>query len=313
MHTLDEQRKLVSIVLPVYNGARFLRQSIDSCLQQTYRHIELIIVDDGSEDNSIDIVKSYHDDRIKLICHQTNQKLPAALNTGFGHARGVYLTWTSHDNYYEPTAIAEMVSFLEENSHIHFVFANNYLVDEADHILRLIKAGPVEQIAEKSCVGGCFLYKRTVYEKVGPYNERTFLAEDYDYWLRALTAGFTLAHLDLPLYFYRWHADSLSVRFGEVEGTEMALAVRRQVLGRHLWRNRMALSRSHLTAAFRFCNGNRRPAAVRAALWGIIFNPGCLLEYPVQVLLIELCAGPRGFRFLQRLKHAIRRSAIDHL
>ena len=80
MKTSDEKSKRVSIVLPVYNGARFLHQSIDSCLQQTYRNIEVIVVDDGSEDNSVDIVNSYDDDRIKLIRHETNRKLPAALN-----------------------------------------------------------------------------------------------------------------------------------------------------------------------------------------------------------------------------------------
>jgi glycosyltransferase involved in cell wall biosynthesis len=80
MNTFNGNSKLVSIVLPVYIGARFLRQSIDSCLHQTYCNIELIVVDDGSEDNSVDIVNSYDDDRIKLIRHETNRKLPAALN-----------------------------------------------------------------------------------------------------------------------------------------------------------------------------------------------------------------------------------------
>src|ERR1044071_5867679 len=164
MKISDEKSKPVSIVLPVYNGARFLRQSIDSCLQQTYHDIELIVVDDGSKDNSVDLVKSYNDNRIKLVCHQTNRKLPAALNTGFEHTSGVYLTWTTHDDYYAPTALAEMVNVLEENPRIHFVFADEYLIDEAGQILRLIKNGPIEQLAEKSCLGACRLYRRTVYE-----------------------------------------------------------------------------------------------------------------------------------------------------
>src|SRR5207245_11490776 len=118
MNNFDEKSKLVSIVLPVYNGSRFLHQSIDSCLQQTYRNIELIVVDDGSEDNSVDIVKSYDDDRIKLMRHQTNKKLLDALNTGFKHKSLIYLTLTLHDNYYAPTAIAKVVNYLEKNPHI---------------------------------------------------------------------------------------------------------------------------------------------------------------------------------------------------
>jgi glycosyltransferase involved in cell wall biosynthesis len=226
MNTFNGNSKLVSIVLPVYIGARFLSQSIDSCLHQTYCNIELIVVDDGSEDNSVDIVNSYDDDRIKLIRHETNRKLPAALNTGFNHTSGVYLTWTSHDNYYPPTAIAEMVNFLEENPHIHFVFTDDYYVDEADQMLGVVKRGPIERLAAECCVGGGFLYTRTAYEKVGPYNERTFLAEDYDYWLR-VSAYFPIAHLARPLYYYRQHPASLTSRYGGGETIEAAVAVQR--------------------------------------------------------------------------------------
>jgi glycosyltransferase involved in cell wall biosynthesis len=310
MNTFDEKSKLVSIVLPVYNGARFLHQSIDSCLQQTYRNIELIVVDDGSEDNSVDIIKSYDDDRIKLIHHETNKKLPAALNTGFKHTSGAYLTWTSHDNYYAPTAIAEMVNFLEENPHIHFVFADDYFVDEANQFLGVVKRGPIEQLASISCLGGCFLYTHTVYEKVGPYNEQAFLAEDYDYWLR-VAAYFTLAHLAHPLYYYRQHPDSLTSRYSGGETIEAAVAVQRQLFGKNLWRNRVLLSQGHLSAASAlFYGSNKRASAARNTLWGIALNPRCLLNRPAQILVAGLCLGQSGLRILVRLKHAIQCIAL---
>lgn len=309
MNTLDEKSTLVSIVLPVYNGSRFLHQSIDSCLQQTYRNIELIVVDDGSEDNSVDIVTSYDDDRIKLIRHQANRKLPAALNTGFKHSSGVYLTWTSHDNYYAPTAIAEMVNFLDKNPHIHFVFADDYFVDEGNQILGVVKRGPIEQLPSESCLGGCFLYRRTVYEKVGAYNERTFLAEDYDYWLR-VSAYFTLAHLDRPLYYYRQHPDSLTSRYGGGETIEAAVLVQRQLFGKNLWRHRVLLSQGHLSAASAFFWSNKRASAARNTLWGIALNPRCLLNRPAQILVAGLCLGQSGLGILLRLKHAVRCIAL---
>ena len=308
MNTLDEKSKLVSIVLPVHNGARFLRLSIDSCLQQTYRNIELIVVDDGSEDNSVDIIKSYDDERIKLIRHETNRKLPATLNTGFKHTCGVYLTWTSHDNYYAPTAIAEMVHFLEENPHIHFVFTDDYFVDEANQFLGVVKRGPIERLAAESCLGGGFLYTRTVYEKVGPYNEQTFLAEDYDYWLR-VSASFTLAHLNQPLYYYRQHPDSLTSRYVGGETIEAAVTVQRQLFGKNLWRNRVLLSQGHLSAASAFYWSNKRTSAARNTFWGIALNPKCLLRRPAQIIVAGLCLGQSGLRILVRLKHAIRRIA----
>ena len=308
MNTWSSKARLVSIVLPVYNGAHFLRRSIESCLGQTYHDIELIVVDDGSQDNSVDIVQSYNDHRLKLVRHEINRKLPAALNTGFGQALGVYLTWTSADNYYATNAIAEMVSFLEEHPQVHFVFADNYVIDETGQILQLWKAGPLEQLIERNCVGACFLYRRIVHDDVGPYSERAFLAEDYEYWLRASTC-FTFAHLNRALYYYMLHAASLSSRFSGGEVTEAALAAKRQVFGRNPWRNRMLLNRAYLSAAIRLCQKNRRAAAARALLWGIVFDPKCLADRRLRALLVELYLGQKGLRLLQRAKHAMRRMA----
>src|SRR3990170_3452478 len=106
----------VSIVLPTYNGEKYIRQSIDSCLNQTHENIELIIVDDCSIDNTPEIIKSYKDSRVKSLRHDQNKFLPHALNTGFSNATGEYLTWTSDDNYYAKEAIEKMVSFLKNRN-----------------------------------------------------------------------------------------------------------------------------------------------------------------------------------------------------
>jgi glycosyltransferase involved in cell wall biosynthesis len=295
--------KRVSIILPVYNGARYLRQSIESCLTQTYANIELIVVDDASRDNSIQIVESYTDPRLVLLRHETNKKLPAALNTGFQRSSGAYLTWTSHDNYYTPTAIAELVGFLEASPGIDFVYSDEYIVDERDHTVRLDRTGPVERLVEASCLGGCFLYTRAVYDKLGGYRDHLFLAEDYDYWLRAL-AAFKLAHLPRPLYYYRLHPDSLSVRFGP-EGVQIALQIRRRLLARHVWRYRRPLSRAHRSAALLFLNAGRNSAAARATLWTLLFDTRTKIPYELQLAVAQLVLGRRGFGLLRRLKKAV--------
>src|SRR5687768_16352258 len=104
---------LVSIVLPTYNGCRYLCESIDSCRKQTYPHWELILVDDCSTDDTPRIMAEAvrSDARIRSVRHETNKKLPSGLNTGFRLAKGDYLTWTSDDNCYRPEALAEMVAF----------------------------------------------------------------------------------------------------------------------------------------------------------------------------------------------------------
>ena len=113
---LNQGSPKVSIVLPTYNGAKYIRQCINSCLNQTYNNIELIIVDDGSKDETPDIIKSYKDERIKYIMHARNLGLPYALNTGFRNAVGEYLTWTSDDNYYTKKAIETMLSFIKDKN-----------------------------------------------------------------------------------------------------------------------------------------------------------------------------------------------------
>lgn len=101
--------KLVSIVLPTFNGEEFLAQSIESVLKQSYKNLELIIVNDCSTDSTPRIIEEFakKDSRIKIIHNTINQKLPRSLNIGFNAASGEYWTWTSDDNYYLENAIEE--------------------------------------------------------------------------------------------------------------------------------------------------------------------------------------------------------------
>src|SRR5512137_2512935 len=105
-------KPLVSIVLPTYKRAHVLPHAISSVLNQTYTNLELVIVDDNSPDDTLEVVKLFNDSRIHYVKNEPNLKLPRALNRGFSLARGEYLTWTSDDNLYAPTAIERMVDAL---------------------------------------------------------------------------------------------------------------------------------------------------------------------------------------------------------
>ena len=204
----------VSIVLPTYNGAKYLRQSIDSCLNQTYKNIELIIVDDGSMDETPQIIGSYQDERIKYVRHDKNKRLPYALNTGFAMATGEYLTWTSDDNYYAENAIESMVALLQINKAIDFVYANYYAINDNGAVLQSISVGPSESLKEYNCIGSCFLYSRKVYEVLGGYNPDAFLAEDYEYWIR-IFKRFRMQKLDKFVYWHRLHPRSLTGQYAD--------------------------------------------------------------------------------------------------
>jgi len=206
---MTESAEKVSIVLPTYNGAKYLRQSIDSCLNQTYENIELVIVDDGSLDETPQIIRSYQDQRIKYIRHGKNKRLPHALNTGFAKATGEFLTWTSDDNSYTEDAIESMAVLLHQNDKIDFVYANYYVINEDGAFLHPVNVGSSKNIKEGNCIGPCFLYRRKVYEALGGYNSEAFLAEDYEYWIRVFKR-FRMEKLDKFIYWHRLHPQSLT-------------------------------------------------------------------------------------------------------
>jgi len=204
---------LVSIVLPVYNGSRHLDDAVDACFGQLYGNWELILVDDASTDDTPRRMEGYkaRDRRVRVVHHETNRKLPAALNTGFALARGSLLTWTSDDNCYRTEALAEMVAFLEGRPDVDFVYADHSVIDAAGVPQRRVRVADPEKLGLSNCVAACFMYRRRLAEAVGQYREDRFLVEDYDYWLRCALAG-RLAALHKDLYLRRVHAASLSSR-----------------------------------------------------------------------------------------------------
>jgi glycosyltransferase involved in cell wall biosynthesis len=203
---------VVSIVLPVYNGARYLGESVQSCLDQTYPHWELIIVDDCSTDQTPEIIAGFlqKDARIRCIRHEQNKRLPAGLNSGFAEARGALLTWTSDDNRYLPHALEELVKQLTSNPTIDFIYSDYDEIDEAGQFLQTVHVKPATQLLQGNEGLACFLYRRRIYEQLGGYTADLFLAEDYDYWLRVLAAGFQMVPVHTHLYQYRRHAKSLT-------------------------------------------------------------------------------------------------------
>ena len=206
---------LVSIVLPTYNGSKYIRQSIRSCLAQSYRNLELIVVDDGSREDIAGIVAEFDDSRLRYVRHERNRGLPETLNTGFRQAAGALLTWTSDDNYYASDAIERMARFLVRHRDISFVYTSMHIIDEDGSGMHssVRQALPPAQLRVQNCVGGCFLYTRDVCREVGEYSAAAVLVEDYDYWVR-VAKRFRMQRLVASPYYYRHHAGSLTSQHG---------------------------------------------------------------------------------------------------
>jgi glycosyltransferase involved in cell wall biosynthesis len=226
---VNESSPKVSIVLPTYNGAKYIRQSIDSCLNQTYQNIELVIVDDGSTDETSVIVRFYKDERIQYLRHEKNKGLPHALNTGFAHTTGEYLTWTSDDNLYTEDAIEKMCFFLK-NKNSSFVYCDFYQFHNYDLSHKAIVALPdVIALENGNMIGPCFLYSKKVMKIIGDFDPDAELAEDYDYWIR-VSKSFSMLHLNEALYFLRVHNESLSSsRYYEVRIVDFLVKIKNNI------------------------------------------------------------------------------------
>lgn len=225
---------VISIILPTYNGSRYIRQSIDSCLAQTFSDLELIIVNDCSTDGTAAILEEYakKDARVKVIHNEFNKKLPLSLNTGFEQARGRYHTWTSDDNYYASNALATLMEVLVADDSADLVYADYSLVDDGGRILGERTFNDIYKGFTKwlGC-GACFLYKSEIFAANKGYSPGAFLIEDYDFFMRAFLR-FNFRYLPRhDLYYYREHPSSLTSTQGDVVGDLQKIMIERQMRG----------------------------------------------------------------------------------
>lgn len=219
---------LVSVVLPVYNQATTLEAAIKSVLQQTYPQIELIIVNDGSTDETLAVLDGFATKPNVKILHQPNYRLPTALNRGFQSAAGEFYTWTSADNLMIPDQINRLVTYLRHHLDVALVYADFELIDETSQPVHsaanLIMRGETNSsavrprreparlnIGYESVVGPCFLYRSFLSLLIGQYNPELEGSEDFDYWIR-IHNFFKINHLgsNEPLYKYRIHPNRMS-------------------------------------------------------------------------------------------------------
>ncbi|WP_395477525.1 glycosyltransferase [Rickettsia endosymbiont of Pantilius tunicatus] len=186
---------LVSIIIPVYNGANYLKESIDSALAQTYKNIEVIVVNDGSKDNrkTEEIALSYGD-QIRYFSKE-NGGCGSALNVGIKNMKGEYFSWLSHDDLYYPSKIEHQINILNKLDNKDTIIYGGYeLIDEKSRSLRFIKPNdkyPKEKLdiplfaLLRGLAYGCTLLIPAIYfQKVGLFNESLKHTQDYDLFFK---------------------------------------------------------------------------------------------------------------------------------
>lgn len=284
----------VSVVMPTFNRVDLLPGAMEQCLGQTYPHIELIVVNDGSTDGTRELLCASTDARIRVCHHDTNRGLPEALNTGFRHATGEYLTWSADDDRFAPRTLETMVAYLETHRDVGLVYAGFWEIDADGAVRREVHVEPPEVLPIRNCVLNCRLYRRAVAEAVGEYDPAARLSEDYDYWLRVAQL-FPLAALPEPLYYVRRHNRSLTSRYGGTHVARIAQGVRLRRGITDAAGYRKSLAAVELHAAFVHIDNDRRLDALRSVRRAITTDPARVFDRVALSALIQSLIGKRAW------------------
>ncbi|NOT56668.1 MAG: glycosyltransferase [Deltaproteobacteria bacterium] len=233
----------VSVCIPTYNGAAFLAEAITSVLRQTFTDFELLIVDDGSTDTTLDIARSFGDPRITIHQNEKRLGIPANWNRGVALARGEYICIFHQDDVMMPENLARKLAVLSANPTVSFVHsAIEFLLEEG---LVTVPGDWVEATAEDRVVEGqryfrqliarnficapTVVMRRTLFDRVGGFDDTLGFTCDYEMWLKLCMEG-QVAFLSLPLVLYRWHEKNATYAYRFEKGVEELRTARQEAI-----------------------------------------------------------------------------------
>jgi glycosyltransferase involved in cell wall biosynthesis len=218
---ITETKPLVSVIMPAYNAAEYIAQAIDSVLRQDYRNFELIIINDGSTDDTGKIIEGFRDDRIKYFS-QENRGPAATCNIGIKKSAGEYIVRLDSDDMITPDFLGRHIEEFEKNPHADLVYCDDCLIEQQGRIIRVIERP--EYSEQKYLIRDLFrngfpvvpfrtCIKKNVFDKIGFFDEELCVAEDYDMIRRFVMHDLKNQHLKGALYLRRLTSGSLSRDF----------------------------------------------------------------------------------------------------
>jgi alpha-1,3-rhamnosyltransferase len=211
---------LVSIIVPSYNHEKYIEECILSIVNQTYKNIELIVIDDGSKDRSPEMLRKLQAKYGFILAFQSNMGLSKTLNKALNlYAHGKYIAGSASDDYMVLDRIEKQVAYMESHPEYALTFGKVYMVDEASRIIEdfaiidpvkdPVESVKFEALIESDCIpSGSVMLKRSVLDECGGYNENT-IVEDLDLWLK-ISYRYKIAYFDEYLAYYRWHGANIT-------------------------------------------------------------------------------------------------------
>jgi glycosyltransferase involved in cell wall biosynthesis len=219
----------ISVITPSYNQGTFLETAIESVLKQNYPGLEYIVVDGGSSDSSINVIRKHE----RCLAHWVSEKdggQTDALNKGLDRATGEIIGWLNSDDVYVGQCLHHAKEYFDRNPNIDIVFSDYFFIDEVGRVLKWRKEIPfhygvylwTEDCYHANCAG---FFRKRVFDKVGKLDDRLAYGMDYEFYMRCANAGLTFGHVRDCWGAYRLHGKSKSVSRYEgmiKEGREIA-------------------------------------------------------------------------------------------
>jgi glycosyltransferase involved in cell wall biosynthesis len=207
-----------SVIIPTYNRGRFVREAVDSVLNQTFNDYEIVVVDDGSVDDTKEVLASYGN-RIRYI-YQTNSGVSAARNRGILSSNGEYVAFLDDDDLWLPRKLELQIKYLDEHPEVGLLFSNTntattgedlrFANKKMSQISKPHRGKVFRELFVENFIPCCsVVVRRICFDKVGLFDPSLRNAQDYDMWLR-IARFFRVDYIDQPLAIYRHHVHSLS-------------------------------------------------------------------------------------------------------
>ena len=216
---------LVTVYITNYNYGKYIKQAIESVLNQSCQDFELIIIDDGSTDNSKEIIESYaHIDKVQIV-YQQNKGLNITNNVALKLANGQFIVRLDADDYFEKDALKSMSDALLKDTELGLVFPDYYLVDEDGNVLHEEKRHSFEEdvtLLDMPAHGACTMIRKSFLQTLGGYDEEFKCQDGYDLWVR-FTAKYKVNNVSQILFSYRRHGDNLTTNEDKILNTRMAI------------------------------------------------------------------------------------------
>jgi len=293
----------VSVIIPTYNRANLIEKAIKSALKQTYKDFEIIVVDDGSIDNTEEIVKDFTDFRIHYICHKHNQGVSAARNTGIKTCRGEYIAFLDSDDEWLPGKLDKQIKVLQsESSEVGVVHSDLLYIDENGKNMNKLrnpkKGGYIyEDLLGKNCVGppSTLLIKKECFNRVGLFDNLLNAQEDWDMYIR-IAKYYKFTFIKIPLVKYRKHPSQIS------RNLEVKTVSANRILVKYtkeLEKRPGAHSKHYFYIGNRFCHMGKTKEGQRYLLKAILLYPFCIRYY---ICIFGSLFGPKCFIYFVNIK-----------